>query len=294
MRARRLGRLLGAAALALVLAGCFKVDMDVEVAPDDTVSGTAVVAIDEDLLELSGQDPDQIFSDAGQTDLPEGASIDDYSDDGFVGQQITFEDVPLSEFSGSDTFSGSGLGEELSIVREGDEFVVSGELDMSGEQFTGNQDIPAQFLEKFEFTISITFPGEVRSSTGEVDGNTVTWTPTVGENTVMEARASAIPSSTSPWLIILVVALVAFLLGAVVFLLTRRREPMPAEGPVDVAAVPPPAAGSPVEEGAMPPAAAPAPPMASLPPEEPTEPVAPPPPPPGSAVPPEDEPPTTV
>lgn len=292
MRARQLGRLVGAAALALLLAGCFKVDMDVEVMPDNTVSGTAVVAVDQDLLELSGQDADQIFNDAGTTDLPEGASIDDYSEDGFVGQQITFEDVALSEFTGSDTFSGSGLGEELSIVREGDEFVVSGELDMSGEQFT-DQEIPQQLLQNFEFTISITFPGEVRSSTGEVDGNTVTWTPTVGENTVMEARASAIPSSTSPWLIILLVALGAFLLGAVVYLLTRRREPTPAEGPVDADAVPPPAAGGPVEEGAMPPAAAPAPPAAPLPPEEPTEPVAPPSPP-GSAIPPEDEPSTSA
>jgi hypothetical protein len=289
MRTRRIGRILGAAALAVLLAGCFKVDMDVEVTPENTVSGTAVIAVDEDLLELSGQDADQIFSDVNSTDLPEGASIDEYSEDGFVGQQIAFEDVPLAEFTGSDTLSGSGLGEQLSIVREGDEFVVSGALDMSGEQFTG-QDIPPQFLENFEFTISITFPGEVISSSGEVDGNTVTWTPVVGENTPIEARASAIPSATSPWLIIALVAVGAFLLGAVVFLLTRRREPVPATGPVDMAAVPPPAAGGPVEEDAIPPAAAPAPPTAPLPTEEPTEPAAPPPPP-GSALPPEDEPP---
>ncbi|HEX5936555.1 MAG TPA: hypothetical protein VFZ75_02520 [Actinomycetota bacterium] len=282
-------RVLGVAALALLLAGCFRVDMDVEVSPEDTVSGTAVIAVDESLVELSGQSADEIFSDVDSSDLPEGASFDDYSEDGFVGQQITFEDVPLEEFTSSDTLSGSGLGEELSIVREGDEFVVTGALDMSGEQFTGT-DIPQQFLENFEFTISITFPGEVTQSTGEVDGNTVTWEPKVGENTPIEARASAIPSASSPWLIIALVALGAFLLGAVVFLLTRRRAAVPA-GPVDGDAVPPPAAEGPIEESAVPPAAAPAP-TAPLPPEGPTAPAAPPAPP-GSALPPEDEPPAS-
>ena len=33
------------------------------------------------------------------------------------------------------------------------------------------------------------------SSTGAIDGNTVTWEPRVGENTRIEARASAIESA---------------------------------------------------------------------------------------------------
>lgn len=263
--------------------------MDVEVSAENTVSGTAVIAIDESLVELTGQSVDQIFSDVDTSQLPEGASIDEYSEDGFVGQRITFEDVPLTEFTSSDTFSGSGLGDELTIAREGDEFVVTGALDMSGEQFTGTE-IPQGFLENFEFTISITFPGEVISSTGEVDGRTVTWEPTVGENTVIEARASAIPSASFPWLIILLVALGAFLLGAVAFLLVRRREPVPAEGPIDEGAIPPP----PTEPASAPDEATPpaTPPSTTepLPSEGPTAPVAPPPPP-GSAVPPQDEPP---
>ena len=69
--------------------------MDVEVSPENTVSGTAVIAIDESLVELSGQSADEIFSDVDQSELPEGASVEAYSEDGFVGQRITFEDVPL-------------------------------------------------------------------------------------------------------------------------------------------------------------------------------------------------------
>ena len=47
METRRFWRLLGCAAIALLLAGCFKVNMDLEVSADDMVSGTAVIAVDE-------------------------------------------------------------------------------------------------------------------------------------------------------------------------------------------------------------------------------------------------------
>jgi LppM domain len=180
MQTRRIRRALGSLAIALLLAGCFKVNINLDVAADDTVSGTAVIAVDESLLELSGQSVDDLFADMDLSDLPAGSDAEPYREDGFVGQQVTFESVPLSEFAGSGALSATG--EDLSIVREGDEFHVSGGFDMSGEEFTGTE-VPQEFLENFEFTIAITFPGEVVSATGDIDGNTVTWEPTIGENT---------------------------------------------------------------------------------------------------------------
>lgn len=229
MGTRRTVRVLGSAVMALLLAGCFKVNMDLEVAADDTVSGTAVIAVDESLLELSGQSVDDLFADMDLSELPDGSTSEPYREDGFVGQQITFVSVPLSEFAGSGALSGSGTGEDLSIVREGDEFQVSGGLDMSGEEFTGTE-VPQEFLENFEFRISITFPGEVVSATGDVDGNTVTWEPTVGQNTRIEAVASAIPSKSSPILLIVLGVLLVLVLGAIVYFVTHRT-PAPAAGP---------------------------------------------------------------
>jgi hypothetical protein len=238
MRASRVKVLLGIAALALLLTGCFRVNFDLEVSPENTVAGTAVIAVDQDLLELTGQSVDQFFSEADISDLPENASIDDYEEDGFVGKQVTFEEVPLDEFQQNETLSGAGTtGESLSIVREGDEFVVNGGFDMSGPEFTG-QDVPQQFLDNFEFRITMTFPGPVTASTGEVDGNTVTWEPKFGENTRIEARASAIPSESSPWLMILLIAGGALLLGGLVYVLTHRAKPAPAMGPDDGTATP--------------------------------------------------------
>lgn len=283
MNTRAVGRILSCGATALLLAGCFKVNMDVEVSPENTVSGTAVIAIDESILQLSGQSADQLFQDVNLSDLPAGATVSPFEEDGFIGQEITFDDMPLEAFTQNNTLSGSGAGtgEELSIVRQGDEFHVTGAFNMTGAEFTGTE-IPEQFLESFEFRITITFPGEVKSATGEIDGNTVTWEPKIGENTPVEAVASAIPSTSSPLLMILLIAAGALILGAIVFLLTHRKAPQPAAGPVEDGAT------SPFD--AMP--AMPRAPVAPVEPVAPIDPVAPPPNPPdapGSAVPSEDE-----
>ena len=216
--------------IALLLAGCVKVDMALDISPENTVSGQAILAVDQSLVELSGQTPDQLFQDMDLSDLPEGATVEPYEGDGFVGQQVNFDDVALSEFSGGETLGASG--EELSITRVGDEFHVAGRLDMSGTEFSGGQ-VPQQLLDTFEIKIAITFPGAVESSTGSVDGNTVTWEPRIGQNTEIRAVASAIPSGGSPWLLIALVAAGALILGAVSFLMIGRRQPAPAEGPIE-------------------------------------------------------------
>jgi hypothetical protein len=238
MHTRKLGRLVGSGALVLLLAGCFKVDMDVEVSPDNTVSGSAIIAVDESLLELGGQSADQLFEDMDLSDLPAGATSAPYQEGGFTGQEITFEGMTLEAFTEDNALSGSQGGEDLNIVRRGDEFHVTGSFDMSGEEFTGGQ-VPQQFLDTFEFRISITFPGEVKSASGDIDGNSVTWEPKLGENTQVRAVASAIPSESSSLLMIVLVAAGALVLGAVAFLLTHRKSAGAPAGPMEGGATTP-------------------------------------------------------
>lgn len=238
MHRRRLGRLSACGALVLLLAGCFKVNMDVEVSPENTVSGSAVIAVDESLLELSGQSADQLFEDMDLSELPPGATSAPYQEDGFIGQEITFEEMTLADFTADNALSGSQGGEDLNIVRQGDEFLVTGAFDMSGDEFSGGQ-IPQQFLDTFEFRISITFPGEVKSATGEIDGNTVTWEPKIGQNTQVQAVASAIPSASSPLLLIVVIGAGALILGAIAFLLTHRKAAVAPAAPMEGGATTP-------------------------------------------------------
>jgi hypothetical protein len=288
MRVRAAGRLLAIGALALLLSGCFRVNMDMVVSPENTVSGTAIIAVDKSLLELSGQNVDQLFKDMDLSDLPTNTTVKPYEEEGFVGQELTFDGVPLNDFTGSNTLSGAG--EQLSIVRVGDEFHVTGQLDMSGEEFSSAGEIPAQFLESFEFRISITFPGAVKSATGDIDGHTVTWEPKIGEKNPIQAVASAIPSDESPLLLILLIVAGVLVVAAIAFLLLRSRRPSPAGIPVEggalapieeTAATAPPAPSSPIPPGEPAPLSEPAPASEPAPPVPPEVP--------GSAVPPEDE-----
>lgn len=214
--------------VALALTGCLKLDMDLSVATDDTVSGDVVFAVDKQLLELSGQSAEDLLGTAAA--LPsdvQGVSAQPYEDDTFAGQQFTFDAVSLEQFNQE-----SGSADQLRIVREGDTFVVTGVLDLSSalSGATGANGFPGaeELFRSAEMRIRIAFPGEVIDTNGEVDGTTVTWVPTVGERLDIQATASAIEGGGggSTMTILLIVAGVVIVAAIVVgLLLARRRRP---------------------------------------------------------------------
>jgi len=67
-------------ATMLLLTGCVKLDVDLTVGDNDTVSGTYVIAVDRSVLQLTGQDADQFYdqlaSEFDTSGLPEGASAE--------------------------------------------------------------------------------------------------------------------------------------------------------------------------------------------------------------------------
>jgi hypothetical protein len=222
---RTVARVAGFGLLALLLSACLKLDMNLEVSSDDTVSGSVVFAVEKSLLELAGGNIEDVLgTDAPLPEDLEGVTVEDYEDDEFAGQRFTFDAVPLDEFNSD------GDEDQLQIVRDGDTFRVSGALDLStgatgASGVTGLEGIdPEQFLQSAELRIRITFPGEVTDSNGDVDGNTVTWTPEIGERLEIEATASAVgggDSNLTLWLVIGAVVVVAAVVIGVV--LARRR-----------------------------------------------------------------------
>lgn len=164
----------------LVLSGCFLIDMKMTVSSDDTVSGTMVIAVEESAataLEEMGEGDDLLN---GTEDMPAGATVEPYEQDGYVGRQISFDDVPIDEFN--DMFQQDGG--TFTLARDGDSFVFEGTFDTgSGSGGTDSSD-PAmpdmdammeQILSSASMAMSMTFPGEVTNTNGEVDGTTVTW-----------------------------------------------------------------------------------------------------------------------
>jgi hypothetical protein len=290
-RARTAGRVGAFVALAVLLTGCIKLNVDLGINADDTVNGTIVLGVQKELLELTGQSAEDLLGDADL--IPTGATgvvVEPFEDDEFVGQQIIFEDLPIAEFN-ADALGASGAtgisgvtgagGDTLNIAREGETFVVTGVLDLSSGlsgatgPFAGTGG--AQLFENADIQISITFPGEVVQANGEVDGNTVTYVPEFGERLEINATGSAIDNgqaadvvggSDSFLPLLLIIAGVAVVLLVIIFLVVRSRsnkdggagtstglgEPAPVATPV-----------APPQPGA-PPAAPPAPQMPPAPP----------------------------
>lgn len=202
----------GALALTMLLTGCIKVDMDIEL-EGGAASGSMILAVSQEMLELADGDASQFFED---TDVPEGATVEPYEEEDYVGQRYTFSDVELSEFSDP----------EFSIAY--DEAAGTYEVDGVMDFTTDDGDVPPgmdSIVESFDVTLSITFPGEVTEHNGELEGNTVTWRPQFGEAT--ELHAVAEESSGVPGWLWLVLALLAVLLvvGVLALLLLRRSAP---------------------------------------------------------------------
>lgn len=194
---RRRARAVLAAALAalglVVLAGCMKVEMNFTLSEDDTASGTVIMAISDAVAESLDMDPQEMWDMANEgedgltSDLPEGATQEPYADGEYTGVEVTYADQPI------DTI---GTSEDLSITREGDEYVVAGVMDLTDESTEETGEIPAEFLDSFLMRIAVTFPGEVGETNGTVDGSTVTWEPAFGERTEIAARGSAVADGT--------------------------------------------------------------------------------------------------
>jgi hypothetical protein len=225
---RTAARMFAIASLALLLSGCIKAHQELVLHEDNTVSGTIVFALSRSLAELAGGDVDELLSqmDEGDSPVPEGVEYDSapYDDDEYVGREYTFSNAPLETFDAAS--------EEVSIVREGDTFVVSGTLDLSGEEFDPSQAPGGQeILDSFDVRIAVTFPGPVESANGEISGKTVSWEPSLGERLEMSAVGSAIESgggspSALTWIAIAAAVAIAVVVGVVVLGKRRAAEPV--------------------------------------------------------------------
>src|SRR5665647_1254996 len=156
----RTRRLLGAAALATFVAvgltGCIKMDMQLDLKSDDTVDGSMIFAISSEVAQLMGEDAESIADSMQQDmiDVGDGGETrsEPYDDGEYIGTTTFFEGQSLETFSsGEDT-------ESLQILREGDEFVVSGVMDLS-EGAEDSESMMPGIGDSMDIKIAITFPG---------------------------------------------------------------------------------------------------------------------------------------
>ena len=188
----------------LGLAGCVKADAELTVEPrTNTVSGTIllVVPLTEDTPESRQAAGATVLAIENRV-LPglrtaKGVTASPATEPGFFGTVLTLEKVSITKLQ---------LGGEQLITREGNEYVVSGAIDPTGQE---GVPVPAAEgerppgAEESSIRIALTFPGSVdvpRASTGQVEDRTVVWEGPWDSPTVLEATAGATSAGAPPWI----------------------------------------------------------------------------------------------
>lgn len=225
--------------VAAALTGCIKMDVDLTL-DGDTVDGAMIVGVEKSFLELAQVGPEDFLDELGaDDDIPAGATVEPWEDDEFVGQRAVFTGTDLSEFDDPEFLS-------ISYDADSGVYEVNGSMDMSdmGEDEAELAELPSSMVDAmmgaFDMSVSITFPGEVTEHNGELSGNTVSWTPVIGE--VNEIRAVASDGSGSSGiatglLVAIGVVVIAALAGLGFFLTRRNRgqeDTQPAQEPAGV------------------------------------------------------------
>jgi hypothetical protein len=193
------------------LTGCVKVDADLEVNSNETVSGTMRLGIDKQLVQAGGQPlgkiREQVESGIKQT-ATEGVECEAFDDDKFVGSNCTLDEVPFDRI-------GTSTGEGIGIKKEGDQFVATVKAPDLG-------DIPSNAQPDVKF--KITMPGKIISHDpgAEVSGRTATYDSLdeLGNVSLRSEAGGGFPL----WAIILIVVVLLVAIGAVLFLLLRDRK----------------------------------------------------------------------
>ena len=224
---RKVAATLAAILSTFLLTGCIKLDMDLTVNKDRTVSGTVIGAVSDYLAELSEESGDTSSNsltselDSLFDENTPGVTVKEYNSGGFTGQQYILDRVAISELSGDGT---DPEGFNIKIV--GNKVNVSGVLDLSMDEDTTSSlelfggDLAKGLFSSAQMRIAVRFPGKVISSSGEIsaDGKQVVWTPVIGERNELSAtveipNAKKILTYAGIGIGALVLLLLAFLLG---------------------------------------------------------------------------------
>jgi hypothetical protein len=205
-------------ACLVALTGCVKLDADLKVHSNETVSGNMQIGVDKQLLESSGQSLDKVrerIEDGIKETTTDGVTCKAFDDERYIGSNCTFESVPFNKMGSS---SGDGVG----FRKEGDNIKVTVKVPNLGSNMPSGSQPSVNF--------KITMPGKIieHDDGAKVDGRTATYDSLdkLGNVSLTSEAGSSFPL----WAIILIVVLLLLAAGAVVFFVLRSRKAKAQQG----------------------------------------------------------------
>ena len=213
--ARRLLPLLIALLVAgTALSGCARVRAALALQPNDLVTGEIVVATPE-------QNPD----DKGPAitvppDLESDVDVSTYRQEGYTGSTLRFDGLSFEQVGQLTQVAGPpGNRVTFQLRRAGNRLKVDGRVDLK-----------AVSVDRADFQLKISFPGEVLETNGDdAENGTVSWTFTAGEvNDFNAVVAHDDPNAPSPlnWTIGLGLLVAAAAAGTVWYARQTRNPPV--------------------------------------------------------------------
>ncbi|WP_372465907.1 LppM family (lipo)protein [Nocardia spumae] len=164
-----------AALLAPLLTGCLRMQVSMGVSSNDRVSGHLVAAV------IPANDKDKGPELKAPETLATKIRVEPYSQDGYVGSQVYFDDLTFGEVQQLGALSDQTQGMfTLQFIRTGDKVTLSGRVDLKS--------VPPQGSD-VQFTVA--FPARVATTNGTRQGDsTVSWKLPAGDVSTVRAEVS--------------------------------------------------------------------------------------------------------
>jgi hypothetical protein len=194
-----------------LVSGCSRVLTALAVQPNDTVSGEIVIA-----------SPPRNETDSGPPlsmppELQDKIDIRPYKVDEYVGSRLLFDGLTFNQLHDLSAISSQAQGRfELNLRRVGDRVLVSGRADLTSIA-----------VDKADFQLKVSFPGEVVETNGTDDAGTISWKFTPGQVNEISATVTyndPQAPSVGLWTLILGTIVAGTAIG-VVLLARRDRNP---------------------------------------------------------------------
>ena len=226
---RAFASLISAFFVILVTAGCMQLDSKLTVSTNDTVSGTATIAIDNSIAPLvNSQTVSAAFPSLGKIfKSSPGVTVTKYADGNYSGYSYLFNSVPLAKFKTKKSEVAF-----LAFRREGDNIHLAGLVDTSSIKKLANLSAMSTTQLNLLFSDSkirlvVTLPGTISYATGKIDGNTITWTGKLGDRISIGAVATSKPDVIN-WPLIggISTFVIAGVAAAVLYFVLKKREPL--------------------------------------------------------------------